>query len=505
MDSCAKGTMRAWIIGAAAAGMVSPGLLVAQTYQPATKPVSQLAKPPRSSTVPPRLLPTGEPIRQTAYNPEAGDAQLAQSEVQQRLKELYERDGREMPELNMATSPAQRQAVPVSQPTTSASTPPNALPRYASPPQVAPTAAKPSPNKVTSFFKKLVPGGNKKSQASAPPRQLPAPAYQQPIIQATPQNVLPPPQSFAQPQTTTPLPTISQPQPIPLPPPAAAQLPSSPVTRPAGGIPAETDPWETPDITTPAEENEVLDLPELPGEFRVVPQTANDDSDLDDDDDDEAVEAAPALPESPAAPTAPAEFSEDFPDPFASPATTQATTDSTPESEQPAEESGEVTNPYTGMTLEEEAPATIPELAPAGDNSVPADNTTKGPNSTAAKMHRIIQRTDMKGLKGFCPVTLRDQRELADSRPEFSGSYRGQKFFFASKVAQAKFEQEPARYAPAAYGADVVVLTDNQDVAEGTLDYAAWYKGRLYLFGTQETHDKFVNQPELYASPPGIE
>jgi YHS domain-containing protein len=102
-------------------------------------------------------------------------------------------------------------------------------------------------------------------------------------------------------------------------------------------------------------------------------------------------------------------------------------------------------------------------------------------------------------------VTLRDRRELADSKPNFVASFRGQKFYFASQVAQAKFETDPARYAPAAYGADVVVLVDHQDVVEGTLDYAAWYKGRLFLFGSQENHDKFVGEPDKYSSPPGIE
>ena len=101
------------------------------------------------------------------------------------------------------------------------------------------------------------------------------------------------------------------------------------------------------------------------------------------------------------------------------------------------------------------------------------------------KMKRIRERFGMKGLKGFCPVTLHDERELTDARPEFHFTHRSQKFHFASAEARDKFEVNPSKYAPAAYGADVVALSRDKDVVEGTLDFAAWFKGRLYLFGTQ--------------------
>ena len=71
--------------------------------------------------------------------------------------------------------------------------------------------------------------------------------------------------------------------------------------------------------------------------------------------------------------------------------------------------------------------------------------------------------------------------------------------------AKAKFDQDPARYAPAAYGADVVVLIRDKDVAEGSLDFAAWYKGNLYLFSSEETYSAFISEPVKYASPAGLE
>lgn len=117
----------------------------------------------------------------------------------------------------------------------------------------------------------------------------------------------------------------------------------------------------------------------------------------------------------------------------------------------------------------------------------------------ALKMEKIRQRGGMKGLKGFCPVTLRDERELKDALPEFQASYRGQKFHFASAEARAKFQEHPERYAPAAFGADVVVLLRDRDVVEGSLEHAAWYRGRLFLFSSAETYEIFVASPDQYA------
>lgn len=128
---------------------------------------------------------------------------------------------------------------------------------------------------------------------------------------------------------------------------------------------------------------------------------------------------------------------------------------------------------------------------------VPPDAT---PDPSVEKMRRIRERFGMKGLKGFCPVTLHDERELVDAVPDFHVTYRSQKFHFATEEARDKFQAEPGKYAPAAYGADVVALSRDKDVVEGTLDFAAWFKGRLYLFGTQANYDTFIASPAKFAT-----
>lgn len=141
------------------------------------------------------------------------------------------------------------------------------------------------------------------------------------------------------------------------------------------------------------------------------------------------------------------------------------------------------------------APALLPQTPAA--NAAPVAKAT--PSEADEKMRRIRERDGMTGLKGFCPVTLRDQRELRDAQTQFEAAYRGQKYHFASADAKLRFEANPARYAPAAYGADVVSLARDKDVIEGTLDHAAWFRGRLYLFGSQASHDEFVANPIEFA------
>jgi YHS domain-containing protein len=142
--------------------------------------------------------------------------------------------------------------------------------------------------------------------------------------------------------------------------------------------------------------------------------------------------------------------------------------------------------------------------SPSSDASLELRSEEGAPNggdeSRVAKMQKIQQRLGMKGLKGFCPVTLRDERELVDAKPEFHFTHRRQKFHFTSAEARDKFEANPLRYKPAAYGADVVSLSRDKEVVEGTLDFAAWYKGRLFLFSSRENYDIFLKDPTQYAT-----
>lgn len=157
--------------------------------------------------------------------------------------------------------------------------------------------------------------------------------------------------------------------------------------------------------------------------------------------------------------------------------------------------------PLDGKASDEPKPLEAPGALDHGDLKEPTPHS----EAELAKMQKIRDRFGMKGLKGFCPVSLRDERELIDARPDFHFVYRRQKFHFASAEARKKFEANPARYVPAAYGADVVALYRDREIVEGTLEFAAWYRGRLYLFGTEKNYQAFIAGPSQYVTLEEIE
>ena len=106
------------------------------------------------------------------------------------------------------------------------------------------------------------------------------------------------------------------------------------------------------------------------------------------------------------------------------------------------------------------------------------------------------------GLKGFCPVAIRDERRLVPAVDEFSCEHQGQAYRFSTAEALEKFQANPETYAPIAGGLDVVAVRNGAAVANGSLDFAVWYRHRLHLFSGAETLAAFRAAPRTFASVP---
>jgi YHS domain-containing protein len=115
------------------------------------------------------------------------------------------------------------------------------------------------------------------------------------------------------------------------------------------------------------------------------------------------------------------------------------------------------------------------------------------------QLERIQARQDLTGFKGFCPVALRDQRQLVDAQPQIQSTFGLHTWTFSSDEARLAFEADPQRYAPAAGGDDVVILATRQEQVPGKLDFALWYRGRLHLFSSRETMASFLENPQQFA------
>lgn len=138
--------------------------------------------------------------------------------------------------------------------------------------------------------------------------------------------------------------------------------------------------------------------------------------------------------------------------------------------------------------------AVPPALTPPSASFAFADDQ-QTEESTEDKFARIRERRGQTGLKGFCPVMLRDQRELVDARPEFAIEFNGVTYFVSSAEALETFAADPVKYAPAAAGCDIIHRDLTGEELPGSLDHAVWYRGRLYMFATAETLETFVAAP----------
>src|SRR6516225_12459250 len=154
----------------------------------------------QDSETPPRIRATSPAIKQTA-GVQAGSAApqsaapQGPSEVQKQLQELYRKNGREMPSMNMDDLPG-TESVPSS--STPAGAPGQAAPPQAGPaagPAAAPNRAPVKPGKPNWFERTFHVGrGRRQPPPVAQPTRPPGPAMrQQPPYTATPQ----PPRSGA--------------------------------------------------------------------------------------------------------------------------------------------------------------------------------------------------------------------------------------------------------------------------------------------------------------------
>jgi YHS domain-containing protein len=112
----------------------------------------------------------------------------------------------------------------------------------------------------------------------------------------------------------------------------------------------------------------------------------------------------------------------------------------------------------------------------------------------------IAARGELSGFKGFCPVGLRDNRVLLDSKPQLFAIHGDRTYYFSTPHARLRFMQNPERYAPMANGMDVVLLVHSNEQRSGRLDFCRWYQDQLYLFTTAASMEAFDADPEVYAS-----
>ncbi len=128
-----------------------------------------------------------------------------------------------------------------------------------------------------------------------------------------------------------------------------------------------------------------------------------------------------------------------------------------------------------------------------------ADLDRFGAEAQDARVAQLKARSGQHGFMGFCPVKLRDEMRLVDAEFHIAAEHQSQTYEFSSEEAKQKFEANPARYLPAAGGLDVVAVSQGTAVAVGSLEHAAWFRHKLYLFINAENRDLFMRQARQFA------
>ncbi len=145
-----------------------------------------------------------------------------------------------------------------------------------------------------------------------------------------------------------------------------------------------------------------------------------------------------------------------------------------------------------------------PETKSADADELTGLDWVKGEQATLAAANSGTPETGFielaDGLKGFCPVAIRDDRRLTEALDEFSFEYQSQVYRFSSGEALTKFQANPELYAPMAGGLDVVAVRQGSAVANGSLDHAVWFRHRLHLFSTTENLAAFRAAPRMFAA-----
>lgn len=156
-------------------------------------------------------------------------------------------------------------------------------------------------------------------------------------------------------------------------------------------------------------------------------------------------------------------------------------------------------SPFSGLKLQapDQSDLPIPKDVPAADETAPTRSETH-PRTKEPELrsHSLtMSASPHTGFKGFCPVSVY-YRKLIKAKPEFSSEYNSRVYQFATAEAKAEFDKFPNRFVPVAEGFDTVIAVEDDEKVEGSLDYAAWYLGRLYLFSCQANLTLFHSAPD---------
>lgn len=99
---------------------------------------------------------------------------------------------------------------------------------------------------------------------------------------------------------------------------------------------------------------------------------------------------------------------------------------------------------------------------------------------------------------GLCLPAVFETRSLVAGKPEYSLKYRGKLLYFSSPQLMQTFQANPGKYWPTKDGACPVTMAEEGRAVEGQLQYAAMFRGQLWLTSSPEKMQRFVTLPAKF-------
>ena len=109
------------------------------------------------------------------------------------------------------------------------------------------------------------------------------------------------------------------------------------------------------------------------------------------------------------------------------------------------------------------------------------------------------------GLESFCPVSLCEKQKWVKGDRRWGAIHRGRTYLFVGPGEQQRFLANPDRYAPVAAGNDVVLAAEQGQIVPGMRQHGVFYQGRIYLFSSEASLQKFSANPNAYDANRSLE
>lgn len=158
------------------------------------------------------------------------------------------------------------------------------------------------------------------------------------------------------------------------------------------------------------------------------------------------------------------------------------------------------TDPTANSNASQNPPSDNVYGTPESDGVSPETSTESKPADKVAKAPKLQlpPGSPPLAMEGRCPVTLQATQKWKLGDSKFGAIHRGRTYLFADQAKQQEFLRDPDAYAPAFCGYDPVHFAEKGELADGSIQFGATFRGKVFLFNGEATRTRFISDSRRY-------